>query len=143
MTMETCNNSLTISVSTRNKYILLFIPLNSSEMMNSMCGIEIGLFEFMKRSLWSMFSTSLNLWSSNSIFIESAPSNVLLSWIVGDAWSTSLDSPKFHGILDLLIVLWVPKVYWIVYWRPLSFDSTNLASLLCFWTCPWQSMTYS
>ena len=90
MTMETCNNSLTISVSTRNKYILLFIPLNSSGMKNSMCESEINSSKFMKRTIWSIFSTSLNLWSSNSIFVESAPSYILLSWIVGDAWSKSL-----------------------------------------------------
>ena len=49
------------------------------------------------------------------------------------------DYPKFHGILVLLIILWFPKLHWIAYLRPLSFDPTNFASLLpsllCFWTC--------
>ena len=56
------------------------------------------------------------------------------------------DSPKFHEILVLSIVLWFTKLHWIVYLRPLWFDITNLASslpsLVCFWTCHWESLTF-
>ena len=86
-TMDTCNNSLRIFV---NRKVLIFTSLNSSGMTNSMCEIRLCLFKITRRSLWSIFSTSLVLSSSNTICIEGASSNILLFRIIGDAWNTSL-----------------------------------------------------
>ena len=118
--IDTCTNSLIIFLKGR---ALFFTSLNSLGMTNSMCEIRLDLFEITRGSLWSIFSTSLTLWSSNAICIASASSNLLLSRIIGDAWSTSLWFSKFHWTLDLLGFSQ----------RPLTFDHINLASLLKLW----------
>ena len=57
-TMDTCIDSLIIFVKWKT---LIFSSLNSLGMTNSMCEIRLDFFEITRRSLWSIFSTSLFL----------------------------------------------------------------------------------
>lgn len=88
--MDIYTSSSTPSISSRNKKFLFPTYLNLSGTTNLMREIRVGLFEFMRRSFWSIFST--------------APSNILIYGIVGDSWCRELWFFEISRILVLMIV---------------------------------------